>query len=521
MKFNDIELSQQQRAIVDDTIGSIVVNASAGTGKTRTMIAKIMNDLHNNKTHKVIAAITFTIRAAQEIRDRLAIDSSQCFVGTNNSFAIEEVIKPFMKDVYGDDFDVDIDTDYTNSDRKFYVLADGVQSIKDYRTVYSYFNNKKNFVFDLALAIIKKSLASRLYLQAKYFAVYIDEYQDCDSDMHNFFMYLTDTLKITTFIVGDDKQSIYRWRGANPELFKSVFQKEGFSYKELTENHRSDKQIQDYSNLLFQETRPLVVNPQNNDNIIWVKATNDDWAAKVIPLIDAERTSALLRYQKDYSDDTKKHGASDCADKLTANGMEHIYIPQTPIDGITTNTAWLYFAVASYVLLNTYSAYDFIDDIPVESDAFTVGKIQRMLDVIKQSSEDDNPKDFSLSTQLLADYLGYVTIDQHIDKLYETATDNRYAIALNPEKPQHCALTLHSSKGLEFEQVLLFIEDYAHRGTVSADHINNHYVACTRAIAKLIIITTGTQDSKSASQKINAMFRDAHFQANQLISVHQ
>ena len=521
MKLTDIELSPQQRTIVVDTIGNIVVSASAGTGKTRTMIAKIINDLLNNKTHKFIAAITFTIRASQEVRDRLTLDSSQCFIGTNNSFAIEEVIKPFMKDVYGDDFDVDIDTDYTNIDRKLDAFADGIQSIKDYCTIYSYSNNKKNFVFDLALAIVKKSLACRLYLQAKYFAIYIDEYQDCDSDMHDFFMYLSDVLKITTFIVGDDKQSIYRWRGANPELFKSIFQKESFSHKALTENHRSDKQIQDYSNLLFKETRLLVENPQNRDCIIWVRATNDDWAAKVIPLIDAERTSALLRYQKEYSNVTKKYGASDCADMLTANGIEHIFIPQTPIDGITTNTAWLYFAVASYVLLNAYSAYDFINDIPVESDAFTVGKIQRMLDAIKQASIDDNSEDFSLSTKLLADYLGYVTSDQHIGKLYETATDNRYAIALNQEKPQHCALTLHSSKGLEFEQVLLFIEDYAHFGEVNADHINNHYVACTRAISKLIIITTGTQDSKSASQKINAMFKEAHFHANQLISVQQ
>lgn len=39
-----------------------------------------------------LAAITFTIKAAQEIKDRLTIDSSRHFIGTNNSFVIEEII---------------------------------------------------------------------------------------------------------------------------------------------------------------------------------------------------------------------------------------------------------------------------------------------------------------------------------------------------------------------------------------------------------------------------------------------
>ena len=283
MSLSKIVLSEQQRDIVENTSENIVVSASAGTGKTRTMTAKIIHELKNNSTHKTVAAITFTIRAAQEIRDRLAFDTSQCFIGTNNSFAIEEVIKPFMKDVYGYDFDVDFDTDYNNKDYKFDSFVAGKELLKNYHTIYSYCTNrncrvhnkdcstnKKNFVFELALDIVKKSFACRLYLQAKYFSIYVDEYQDCDLNMHEFFMYLCDVLHIATFIVGDDKQSIYRWRGANPDSFKSVFQKQNFTHKILTENHRSDKQIQDYSNLLFDETTPLVVNPQNSDNIIWI-----------------------------------------------------------------------------------------------------------------------------------------------------------------------------------------------------------------------------------------------------------
>ena len=50
-------------------------------------------------------------------------------------------------------------------------------------------------------------------MKAKYYRIYIDEYQDSDRDMHNLFMYICKKLEIPLFIVGDLKQSIYGWRG--------------------------------------------------------------------------------------------------------------------------------------------------------------------------------------------------------------------------------------------------------------------------------------------------------------------
>lgn len=516
MTLCETDLSQQQKDIVIDTAGNIVVSASAGTGKTRTMIAKICHDLLYNKTHKMIAAITFTIRAAQEIRDRLTIDTTQCFIGTNNSFAIEEIIKPFLKDVYGEEYDIDLDTDYANRDKRLNSRAGGIESIRNFHTIYSYADDRRNFVFDLALNIIKKSEACRLYLQAKYFGIYIDEYQDCDIDMHRFFMYLCDQLGITTFIVGDEKQSIYRWRGANPDSFVSVFTKAGFTHKSLTENHRSDKQIRDYSNLLFATTRELVTEPQNTGDIIWLTAASDNWATKVTPLLDASKTSALLRHSRNNTRDGKQ-GASEGAELLTQSGIGHIFIPSTPIDDITTNTAWLYTAVASFILIKSYSVYDFINDIPTENDNVAVGRTQQMLRAIEQHI--DNQVAFAEKVSALANYLGYPTMPQHIQKLFETAIDPQYAVALNPEKPKHCTLTLHSSKGLEFDQVILFIEDYAFRGTVSDEHINNHYVACTRAKSKLIVVDTKTNDANAARQKVRSLFREANVPFSSLITV--
>lgn len=103
-------LSPIQKEIVEQP-GNLIVRASAGTGKTHTMVSKIMYDIEYQHTHKVVAAITFTIKAANEIKERLTIDTSSHFIGTNNSFVIEEIIKPFMKDVFGKAYKQDMNTD--------------------------------------------------------------------------------------------------------------------------------------------------------------------------------------------------------------------------------------------------------------------------------------------------------------------------------------------------------------------------------------------------------------------------
>ena len=185
-------LSPIQKEIVEES-GNLIVRASAGTGKTHTMVSKIVYDIEYQHTHKVVAAITFTIKAANEIKERMTIDTADHFIGTNNSFAIEEIIKPFMKDVFGMEYKLDMSTDYST---KVNTFAEGVVKIKDEQILCSYRNSKENFIFQLALDILKKSKACQLYLQAKYFKIYVDEYQDCDKDMHALFMYICEILRI-------------------------------------------------------------------------------------------------------------------------------------------------------------------------------------------------------------------------------------------------------------------------------------------------------------------------------------
>ena len=211
-----MKLSPIQEKIVE-TPGNLIVRASAGTGKTHTMVNKIAKEIDDNHTHKVIAAITFIIKAAQEIKDRLSVDVVQHFIGTNNSFVIEEVIKPFMKDVYGADFDLDMSTDYS---AKVDTFQEAIEKIRNEGILCSYRDNKRNFIFDLAQEIVENSSACRLYLQAKYFKIYIDEYQDCDKSKP-----LLWEMKNNRFIYGGVLiQRLLKASGTNPILKRYLWE---------------------------------------------------------------------------------------------------------------------------------------------------------------------------------------------------------------------------------------------------------------------------------------------------------
>lgn len=496
-------LSPIQQQIVD-TKGNLIVRASAGTGKTHTMVAKIAAEIENNRTHKVVAAITFTIKAAQEIKDRLSVDTSRHFIGTNNSFAIEEIIKPFLKDVCGVEYAIDMSTDYAERVNTF---QEGLDKIRCDGILCSYKDNKKNFIFDLAQKVVEQSLACRLYLQAKYFKIYIDEYQDCDLAMHNFFMYICDTLGIETFIVGDEKQSIYIWRGAYPEAFKSIWEKPNFQKIFMGDNFRSCQQIQNYSNLLCEETRSLYASTETVENIIWLTPNEQDWAVDVLQHIDPKQRTALLRF--------RNADAESGASKLTQGSFSFTFIPQLPISEITTDSAWLYLAIAKYFVLEKYSVYDLISEIPAEGaeNRKTVRTIDSFLKQIQISVEDD--ASFELAVGNLATYLGYGTRASHIKKLLSTITDQRYHSAFNPDQFQNIAITFHSSKGLEFDQVILFAEDYNLNDILS---IYNHYVAITRAKTKVVIVKFNKYYANCFQQNLAKIFAQSNLQIGNLVS---
>ena len=396
-----------------------------------------------------------------------------------------------MKDVYGREYDKEMGTDY---DIKVDSFEEGIDEIFKSGIIASFSDNKKNFIFKLALNIVKNSYACREFLKAKYFKIYVDEYQDCDKDMHAFFMYLCDELNIDTFVVGDTKQSIYMWRGAYPQAFDSIWEKPNFEKKFMGENFRSCEAIQNYSNMLCNETRSFVKNVKDVSAIRLVCTNRAEWYTDVLQELDSERKTAVLRYKND--------NARVAAELLSNENSEFVYVPTPPIVSITTNTAWLYMAIASYFIIDTYSVYDIMQIIPDEAVGYKSLKknLQKHLDGIGKALDDGDEKNFSDKVNAMAEYLGYETKDIHLKKLYKTIIDENNHYYFLQDGIQNISMTFHSSKGLEFDQVILFAEDY---NLYHEDSIYNHYVAATRAKDRLIIVYLGENRDKTFYRYLN------------------
>lgn len=274
----------------------------------------------------------------------------------------------------------------------------------------------------------------------------------------------------------------------------------------MGDNFRSCRQIQNYSNLLYDETRNLYSPINNLNNIIWLSPTISNWASEVLKYIDPSKKSALLR----FSNDNARIGASE----LSTNEVEYIYIPQTPIAEITTDTAWLYSAIAKYFIMEKYSVYDVISEIPVEGNETRklVSAVKRMLNKVELAIADEDS--FCLTVSELATYLGYVTRTDHLRKLFQTIIDEKYHVAFETEKYQHIAITFHSSKGLEFEQVIVFAEDYRLSDISS---LCNHYVAVTRAKSKLIIVKLNNYNANCFQTNLSKIFAKHNLRISDLL----
>lgn len=462
------------------TEGSIVISASAGTGKTYTTIQRIIKDIDENNNYQTFAAVTFTRKAAKEITNRLSSNKGEGFVGTNDNFIWLEIIQPFMYDVYGMDFKKEIKPDFSD-ENQILTYDYGVKKIRRTQLMCKYDDKKKNFAFQLALEILKKSYSCRRYMKAKYYRIYIDEYQDSDVDMHNFFMYLNDELGIPLFVVGDSKQSIYGFRGAYSDGFTDLFTNPNFKRFELWHNFRSNKVIQNYSNIFMGSVRKHYQLTEFNDEIIAFKYSRDSEAIEYISdWIDCSEKCAFLNFSND--------NAKIWSEQLNGVDIPFVYIPSSPLDysNLESEHIWLARAIAHYSLEQRYSEYDFMDEIPMP-EAYRISDVKKMLKEIKDSEYEQHI--YEKNCIKLYEYLGYIEdlkkIKKEISKLYEVVNDDKYIPTYNQDLYKLTSGTIHSSKGLEFEQVIINAQDY----NLTREGIEFlHYVAISRPEERLLII---------------------------------
>lgn len=296
-------LNKEQQQAVQHTEGPLLILAGAGSGKTKVLTVRIAHLLAQGVNPYEILAITFTNKAAKEMKSRveglvgdvanriwLSTFHSFCakflrfeldnFLGYNSNFTIydtsdsQAVIKAALKALNLDDKYYPVGAmigAISDAKNKLLFASDFRKQARDFyqqkvADVYEYYERelrKNNALdFDDLLLVAVKLLQSNAAVLDKYSKrfryVMIDEYQDTNHAQYLLAKLLASHWK-NIAVVGDADQSIYAWRGADIQNILD-FEKDypNCTSIKLEQNYRSTKIILDAANAVIEnnEGRP-------------------------------------------------------------------------------------------------------------------------------------------------------------------------------------------------------------------------------------------------------------------------
>lgn len=300
-------LNPEQRAAVTQTSGPVLVLAGAGSGKTRVITVRIAYLISNGVLPEKILAMTFTNKAAAEMRERLGKlvgkkKAGNVIASTFHSFCLRTLREYAAEIGYPEGFTIADSSDQLAilklSLRELHIPEARIK-IPELQSRISLAKNRldtpKSFLarpgdtkhelvgrvwekyrdvlrrsrrldFDdlltETLRLLKENKAVRLELQARHRYLLVDEYQDTNGVQFEIVRQLVGPEKHLC-VVGDDDQSIYGWRGADVSKilgFDKSFP--GAKMVKLETNYRSTAQILGAAN------RVIKNNPNRHDKAL-------------------------------------------------------------------------------------------------------------------------------------------------------------------------------------------------------------------------------------------------------------
>ena len=200
-------LSKKQKEIVESAHRNIVVMSSAASGKTRVLTERIKFLLENGADPSKMVVLTFTNAAAEEMKQRIGDKGKNIFMGTLHSYA------------------------------NYLLLSNGF--------VTTQYIAEENF--DMLFHQVE---AHPECLKQVDFLL-LDEAQDSNELQ---FKFILDMIKPTSFfIVGDNRQSIYEWRGGRPDIFYDLTFRGDVKTYHLNENYRNGANILFFAKRFIEE----------------------------------------------------------------------------------------------------------------------------------------------------------------------------------------------------------------------------------------------------------------------------
>ncbi|MGC8864506.1 MAG: UvrD-helicase domain-containing protein [Bacteroidales bacterium] len=272
----------QQRAIQHQE-GPAVTIAGPGSGKTFVLVNRIIRLIRENCCQpSEILAITFTLRAAREIRDRLLKEQIPAYggegvkTGTIHSLGLE-IIREAMPEK-----NFILLTDKEKKEWLKSLLAQPNGSLKNlmrqmelhrngmsvpeiaplaeaYR--HKLWENDKLDFEELvlgALELLRKDSVLLKRWQTRFRHILVDEFQDLNSVQYELIRLLAGASQTSLFAIGDPDQSIYRFRGAMPEIFSRLHEDfQPVSTYDLSHSYRCSRQIVEAASSLLGKAKPL------------------------------------------------------------------------------------------------------------------------------------------------------------------------------------------------------------------------------------------------------------------------
>lgn len=287
------ELNPEQRQAAEMHEGPVLILAGAGTGKTRAITYRMANLIAKGVPAESILAVTFTNKAAEEMRHRVTdlllragVPPGQPWVSTFHSLCARLLRReasaaglPRDFTIYDDDdqvaavklamakLEIDADNDLTprtvlsrisyaknHGQTPEQVRAeawkeDGRQTADIYSAYEKALHRSNALDFDDLLLrsrrLLRESAATREKWQARFQYLHVDEYQDTNRVQYELVRLLTGP-KQNICVVGDEDQSIYAWRGADVSILLS-FSRDFPTARiiKLERNYRSTQNILD------------------------------------------------------------------------------------------------------------------------------------------------------------------------------------------------------------------------------------------------------------------------------------
>lgn len=328
-------LNDEQKAPVLQTEGAVLVTAGAGSGKTRVLTHRIAYLIEKGVDPYNILAITFTNKAASEMRERverITFDCSQMWVSTFHSMCVrilrsyadtlgytknfsiygeqekETLIKQILADAQLDEelkkpciYHISNAKNLNLSCDEYQKEFGFVREIESIVKVYKEYQVQllKNNAFDFddllikTYALLKNNEEARNKYQERFHYIHIDEFQDTNTVQYDIAKILAGKHG-NIMVVGDEDQCIYGWRGANIENileFKNDFP-DVHIYK-LEQNYRCTKNIIELAN------RVIKNNTQRLDKVLYTENNIGEPIELFIGYRDVEESNFVARRIKE------------------------------------------------------------------------------------------------------------------------------------------------------------------------------------------------------------------------------